>query len=51
MRGVEKWTTPSMNSVKRDIDAFIHTYAAKDGAPSIEEYLGLPVEAVAVGKA
>ena len=43
VRGVEKWTTPSMNSVKRDIDAFIHTYAAKDGAPSIEEYLDCPL--------
>ena len=43
IREVEGWTTPSMNSVKRDIDAFIHTYAAKDGAPSIEEYLDCPL--------
>ena len=43
VRGVEKWTTPSMNSVKRDIDAFTHTYAAKDGSPSIEEYLDCPL--------
>ena len=43
VRGVGAWTTPSMNSVKRDIDAFIHTYAAKDGTPSIEEYLDCPL--------
>ena len=43
VRGVEEWTMPSMNSVKRDMDAFIHTYAAKDGAPSIEEYLDCPL--------
>ena len=43
VRGAETWTTPSMNSVKRDVDAFIHTYAAKDGSPSIEEYLDCPL--------
>ena len=43
VRGAETWTTPSMNSVKRDIDAFLHTYAAKDGSPSIEEYLDCPL--------
>ena len=43
VRGAETWTTPSMNSVKRDVDAFLHTYAAKDGSPSIEEYLDCPL--------
>ena len=43
VRGAETWITPSMNSVKRDVDAFLHTYAAKDGSPSIEEYLDCPL--------
>ena len=43
VRGAETWQTPSMNSVKRDVDVFLHTYAAKDGAPSIEEYLDCPL--------
>ena len=43
VRGAETWTTPSMNSVKRDVDVFLHTYAAKDGSPSIEEYLDCPL--------
>lgn len=43
VREVEKWTTPSMNSVKRDIDAFFHTYVAKDNSPSIDEYLDCPL--------
>lgn len=43
VRGAETWQTPSMNSVKRDVDAFFHTYAAKDGSPSIEEYLDCPL--------
>ena len=39
----EKWHTPSKNSVKRDIDVFLHTYATKNNMSLTEEYLDCPM--------
>ena len=42
VRKVDEWDTPSMNSVNKDIDVFIHTYTAGGRASYVEDYLDCP---------
>ncbi len=39
---ISEWNTPSANSVKKDIDVFIHTYTTKQGKLATEDYLDCP---------
>ncbi len=39
---IPEWSTPSINSVKKDIDVFIHTYSTRQDKLSIEDYLDCP---------
>ena len=39
---MSEWNTPSPNSIKKDIDVFVHTYTTERGKMSIEDYLDCP---------
>ncbi len=42
VRNNTRWETPSPDSVKRDVDVFLHTYTSKRGRHTIEEYIDCP---------
>lgn len=39
---MSEWQTPSLKSVDKDIDVFIHTYTTEQGKLTIEDYLDCP---------
>lgn len=39
---IPDWKTPSPNSVKKDIDVFVHTYTTSRDKSTIEDYLDCP---------
>ena len=39
---IPEWNTPSPNSIKKDIQVFIHTYTTMQNKLSIEDYLDAP---------
>ncbi len=42
VEGVERWKSPSLLSVDKDLDVFVHTYSSKRGRTMIEDYLDCP---------
>lgn len=39
---IPEWKTPSPNSIKKDVDVFLHTYTTEQGNIPIEDYLDCP---------
>ena len=38
-----EWNTPSQPTVRKDVDVFLHTYLARRGKMSVEDYLDCPL--------
>ncbi len=47
---ISEWASPSPNSIKKDIDVFIHTYTTRRDKMSIEEYLDCPLRQIHILK-
>ena len=40
---IPEWKTPTLKSIKKDVDVFLHTYLTRQGKMSIEDYLDCPL--------